>query len=95
MKRVGAITIGQAPRTDVMEDIGDILGKELTLVQAGALDGLTAAEIEALRPDGTGNTLVSRLRDGTGVILQEQKILPLLQQRILGAGGARRSVPFC
>ena len=83
MKRVGAITIGQAPRTDVMEDIGDILGKELTLVQAGALDGLTAAEIEALRPDGTGNTLVSRLRDGTGVILQEQKILPLLQQRIL------------
>ena len=23
MKRVGAITIGQAPRTDVMEDIGD------------------------------------------------------------------------
>ena len=83
MKRVGAITIGQAPRTDVMEDIGDIRGNELTLVQAGALDGLTAAEIEALRPDGTGNTLVSRLRDGTGVILQEQKILPLLQQRIL------------
>ena len=36
MKRVGAITIGQAPRTDVMEDIGDILGKELTLVQAGS-----------------------------------------------------------
>ena len=26
--------------------------------------------------------MVSRMRDGTGVMLQEQKILPLLQQRI-------------
>ena len=58
--------------------------KEAFLKAAGrGIGGFALDEIEALRPDGTGNTLVSRLRDGTGVILQEQKILPLLQQRIL------------
>ena len=82
MKKIGAIAIGQAPRTDVMEDLDDILRGDVELIQAGALDLLTLEEVETLRPDGTGNTLVSRMRDGTGVMLQEQKILPLLQQRI-------------
>lgn len=82
MKKVGAITIGQAPRTDILSDVEAILGGELELVQAGALDGMTPAEVEALRPDGTGNTLVSRLRDGTAVQLEERKLLPLLQERI-------------
>ena len=75
MKKIGAITIGQAPRTDVMEDLDDILRGDVELIQAGALDLLTLEEVETLRPDGTGNTLVSRMRDGTGVMLQEQKIL--------------------
>lgn len=82
MKRVGAVTIGQAPRTDVMEDVGEILRGNVELIQAGALDGLTLEEVQTLRPDGTGNTLVSRMQDGTGVMLQEQKILPLMQRRI-------------
>ncbi|MBU5627171.1 AroM family protein [Oscillibacter sp. MSJ-2] len=82
MKKIGAITIGQAPRTDISEDIGDILGSDIELIQAGALDGLTIEEVKRLNPDGTGTTLVSRMRDGTAVTLQEQKILPLMQQRI-------------
>ena len=60
MKKIGAITIGQAPRTDVMEDLDDILRGDVELIQAGALDLLTLEEVETLRPDGTGNTLVSR-----------------------------------
>lgn len=82
MKKIGAITIGQAPRTDVLGDISDILGSDLELIQAGALDGLTLEEVKRLSPDGAGTTLVSRMRDGTAVTLQEQKILPLMQQRI-------------
>ena len=73
MKKIGAITIGQAPRTDVMEDLDDILRGDVELIQAGALDLLTLEEVETLRPDGTGNTLVSRMRDGTGVMLQEHE----------------------
>ena len=74
MKKIGAVTIGQAPRTDVMEDLAGILQGDVELIQAGALDSLTLEEVKTLRPDGTGNTLVSRMRDGTGVMLQEQKI---------------------
>lgn len=82
MKRIGAITIGQAPRTDILLDVEPILGPDIELIQAGALDGMTLEEVQTLRPDGTGNTLVSRMCDGTAVALQEQKILPLMQQRI-------------
>ena len=53
MKKIGAITIGQAPRTDVMEDLDDILRGDVELIQAGALDLLTLEEVETLRPDGT------------------------------------------
>lgn len=82
MKKIGAVTIGQAPRTDILQDIEPILGPDVELIQAGALDDMTFEEARSLRPDGRGNTLVSRMRDGTAVVLQEQKILPLMQRRI-------------
>ena len=82
MKKVGAVTIGQSPRDDILRDVEDILGKEMELVQAGALDDMTLEEVQVLRPDGIGNTLVSRMRDGTAVELEEQKILPLMQRKI-------------
>ena len=78
MKRIGAITIGQAPRTDILLDVEPILGPDIELIQAGALDGMTLEEVQTLRPDGTGNTLVSRMCDGTAVALQEQKICLIL-----------------
>ena len=43
--KIGAITIGQAPRTDVTADIMDIFEGQVELVQAGGLDGLTREEI--------------------------------------------------
>ena len=44
--KIGAITIGQAPRTDVTADILRIFDDSLELVQAGGLDGLTKEEID-------------------------------------------------
>ncbi len=82
MKRIGAITIGQAPRTDILTDIAPILGNDVEFIQVGALDHLSLEDVQALRPNGNGNTLVSRMRDGTAVTLQEQKIFPLIQQCI-------------
>ena len=43
--KIGAITIGQAPRVDVTADILRIFDDSLELVQAGGLDGLTKEEI--------------------------------------------------
>ena len=97
MKSVGAITIGQAPRTDIMEDIGEMLRGRIDLIQAGALDDLSLEEVERLRPEGAGTTLVSRMRDGTAVTLEEGKILPLMQQRIsqLEDRGVRAILIMC
>lgn len=48
--KIGAITIGQAPRTDVTADILRIFDDSLELVQAGGLDGLTKEEIAEFAP---------------------------------------------
>ena len=41
MKRIGAITIGQSPRVDVVPEMQQILGPDVEIVQAGVLDGLS------------------------------------------------------
>ena len=41
MTKVGLITVGQAPRSDVVPDMAAILGGGVEIVEAGALDGLT------------------------------------------------------
>ena len=44
---IGALTIGQSPRTDVIPEIQEFLGGA-EILQAGALDGLSRAEIDEL-----------------------------------------------
>ena len=46
--KIGAITIGQAPRTDVTADILHIFDDSLELVQAGGLDGLAVSDLGLL-----------------------------------------------
>ena len=52
--KIGAITIGQAPRTDVTADILHIFDDSLELVQAGGLDGLTKEQIAEFAPGKDG-----------------------------------------
>jgi len=81
-KTVGMVTIGQSPRVDVVPEMARILGPDVRIVEAGALDGLTPDQVEALRPRDGDHTLVTRLADGTSVTLGERLILPLMQERI-------------
>ena len=62
--KVGAITIGQSPRTDVVQELFPLMGEQVELIQAGALDGLTREDIQAFAPGPEDYTLISRLRDG-------------------------------
>ena len=62
--KIGAITIGQAPRTDVTADILHIFDDSLELVQAGGLDGLTKEQLQNFAPGKDDYVLVSRLTDG-------------------------------
>ncbi len=44
-KTIGMITIGQSPRVDVVPEIKDILGEEIEVLEAGALDGLSLEQV--------------------------------------------------
>lgn len=80
--KIGAVTIGQAPRVDVTADILRIFDDSLELVQAGGLDGLTREKIAEFAPGKDDYVLVSRLQDGSSVTFAERYILPRLQDAI-------------
>jgi protein AroM len=79
MKKLGAITIGQSPRDDVIPEMVPYLGDDVEIIQAGALDGLSYEEILKFEPEGDDYVLVSKLRDGRSVKFAERFILPRLQ----------------
>ncbi len=80
-KRLAVITIGQAPRVDVLPIIYQFFAPE-EVVHVGVLDELSAAEIHALAPTTAKGLLTSRLKDGTAVYLSKEKIYPLLNEKI-------------
>ena len=65
-RKIGAITVGQSPRTDVTQEIEGLLGS-IELIQRGALDGVTADDITRMAPQPGEYVLVTRLTDGTSV----------------------------
>jgi protein AroM len=80
MKTIGAITIGQSPRDEIVLEMEQAAGDDLRFIQAGALDGLSRAHIDALAPaPGDDDALIARLRAGGEVLLSKPKIVPLLQ----------------
>ena len=95
--KIGAITIGQAPRTDVTADIMRIFDGKVELLQRGGLDGLTKEEIARFTPEEGDYVLVSRLTDGSSVTFAERFILPRLQECIheLEDEGVRLIMFFC
>ena len=96
MTKIGAITVGQAPRVDVTSDIMPLL-QGCELLEKGGLDGLTRQQIEAFAPQEGDYVLVSRLVDGSSVTFAEKHVLPRLQAAIdeLEAQGCRLILFFC
>jgi protein AroM len=97
MKKIGMLTIGQSPRSDILPPLRKILGEGFEIIEAGALDDLTREDLEHIdfRPDDY--LLVSRMRDGTEVMITKRLILPMLQERIrqLEKEGVRLTVIMC
>lgn len=79
---LGAVTIGQSPRVDLVPEMAEWLGSDVEIREAGALDDLRPDEIAALAPAEGDYVLVSRLRDGRCARMAEHRILPLVQQKI-------------
>lgn len=94
--KIGAITIGQSPRTDVVPEMIGLLGN-VELEQRGALDGMSAEEIAAIAPQPGEYILVTKLRDGRSVRIAEKHILQRIQSHIddLVRNGAEGVLMLC
>ena len=70
--KIGAITIGQSPRTDITGDICPLLAPNITLQEYGALDPFDADYInQNFAPGPDSSVLVTRMRDASQVIIGE------------------------
>lgn len=79
---IGFVTIGQSPRQDIISEISGMLGPGIAILERGALDGLRQEKIRKLKPERGDFSLITRLRDGSSVVVGKKKILPLLQRQI-------------
>ena len=98
MRTIAGITIGQAPRTDMSEELRERLAPGLELVEYGALDHLALEEVEReLAPSPGDEVLVSRMRDGKQATMAASRVMPLVQQRIdeAEAAGAEAIIMLC
>lgn len=82
LKRVGFITIGQAPRNDIIKELYPLLGQKIEIVEKGALDELSMDEIKSLKPEKDDLPLITRLRDSSSVVVGKRRIIPLIQRRL-------------
>src|SRR5215472_1162903 len=75
------VTIGQAPRSDVVPDMAALL-PGVEILEAGALDGLDRKAIARLAPEGDDEILVTRLADASSVFVGKTHVLPAVKARI-------------
>lgn len=80
---LGTLTIGQAPRPDITPILAQHLSPQTRCIHAGLLDGLTRTDIERLYKVEPGQpTLITRLLDGTSVVVSKPKVLGLMNEKI-------------
>lgn len=81
--KVGAITVGQSPRVDIIPEIQAIVGSGVEIVERGALDGLSLKEVNDFYPTSSDSILVTRMQDGTEVKVNKKHIVTRLKNCIL------------
>ena len=82
-KKIGIITIGQSPRKDVVPEMTLFFGNNVEVLEAGALDGLTPDQVKTYYPENGMTHLVSRMRDGTEIIVAKEKLIPRIETAII------------
>lgn len=87
LPRIAFVTIGQAPRDDVVPELLMLTGywpEDLATEQFGALDGMTTAELSAMPLNANESRLYTRLADGSHVTvgggLVGRRLDPLLHR---------------
>lgn len=93
MQPLLVLTIGQAPRLDLVAELGDVLGPRPVEVR-GALDGLTLDEIETLGPVSDADALHTHLPMGVDVVISKKAVAERLGG-LVEASGHRLTVVAC
>ncbi len=70
-RRITFITAGQSPRADVVAETRAHVGEECDLVEIGVLDGLSKSAIADLSPRRDERSIITRLADGSSVVVSE------------------------
>jgi protein AroM len=92
------LTIGQAPRLDVLPIIDQHVAAEIRRIHRGVLDGLSRGEIDRrYRPEPEEPVLVTRLQDGIEVELSRRRMKGSVQEalRALEAEGCDAILLLC
>jgi protein AroM len=80
---LGLVTIGQSPRDDMVPEMLPHLGAgPASVVERGALDGLSREQIAELAPAAGGHVLTTRLADGSPVVLDHDRTLGRVQDAV-------------
>jgi protein AroM len=80
ISKIGAITIGQSPRDDIIPDLKKLIGIEIPIEVFGILDNLKAKEIKKMAPGKKEDVLMTRLADGTSVALGYESVVRGIQK---------------
>ncbi len=93
-KRIGALTIGQSPRPDLVAPLEQLI-PDCEIIQAGALDGLTQDDIPDIA--GAAYPLVTQMQNGAVVMVAENFISKKLQlaQNRLDSKGVAATLLLC
>lgn len=95
VRKIGALTIGQSPRPDLVDPLVESLPADCQVIQAGALDGISPGSLPATASGAY--PLSTRLADGTPVLVDEAFLSSRLQRALyrLEEDGAVASILLC
>lgn len=83
MGKLGTLTIGQAPRSDITPILDAVLDASLPRLHAGVLDGLSRAEIERDFAAVPGQpVLITKLLDGSAVVIDRARTEAAAQRKL-------------
>lgn len=93
MQPLLVLTIGQAPRDDLVAELTDVFGDRPVEVR-GALDGLSVEEIATLGPVADADALHTRLPGDIDVIISKKAVTDRLGA-LIDEAGSRLTVVAC
>jgi 5-oxoprolinase (ATP-hydrolysing) len=97
-RKLGTITLGQAPRADLTPILEAALPPDFACLHVGVVDNMTIDEIAASYGVRIGMpVVVSRLLDGTSVVMDKELVEAAIQQKIdaLEAAGCTTILLLC